>query len=119
MGWTGWTITGAGIALGVLLAAGLAIALIRGLRLKRRIAASQSMVSPLADGIHRGATDIGRGVARAEAGAAELSREIERLRVPVAELQVIGRHAWVAIMRIKGPLGWVAGIRALIKYRGR
>jgi uncharacterized membrane protein YecN with MAPEG domain len=94
MAWTGWTISGAAIALGVLVLAGLAIAVVRGLMLKRRIA-------------------------RAEGGAAELSREIERLRVPVAELQVISRYAWLAIVEIKGPLGWIAGIRALIRSRGR
>ncbi len=119
MAWTGWTISGAAIALGVLFVAGLAIAAVRGLRLKRRIGASSRRITPLADGISRGLTDIERGLARAEGGAAELSREIERLRVPVAELQVISRYAWLAIVEIKGPLGWIAGIRALIRYRGR
>ncbi len=119
MAWTGWTISGAAIALGVLVLAGLAIAVVRGLMLKRRIGASSGRITPLADGISRGLTDIERGLARAEGGAAELSREIERLRVPVAELQVISRYAWLAIVEIKGPLGWIAGIRALIRSRGR
>jgi HAMP domain-containing protein len=119
MSWTGWTISGAAIALAVLLAAGLAVAIVRGLWLKRRIAWSGRRISPIADGISAGLADIERGVARAQDGAAELGREIDRLRVPVAELQVISRHAWTAIMEIKGPLGWLAGIRALIRYRGR
>ena len=63
--------------------------------------------------------DIDAGVARAQAGADELSREIEELRVSVAELQVIGHHASVAFADLRGPLGWLAGIRALAKFRGR
>lgn len=119
MSWTGWTISGAAIALLVLLVAGLAVAVVRGLWLKRRLSWSSARISPIADGISAGLADIERGVARAQDGAAELGREIDRLRVPVAELQVISRHAWAAILEIKGPLGWLAGIRALIRYRGR
>lgn len=119
MGWTAWTISGAAIALGVLVIAGLAYAIVRGIRLKRRIGASGRAIGPLADGISRSLSQIEAGVARAEGGAAELSREIERLRVPVAELQVIGRHAALAFGEIRGPLGWLAGIRALIRHRGR
>lgn len=119
MGWVGWTVSGAAIALGVLVVAGLAIAIVRAIRLKRRISTSRGLITALADGISRGLADIEKGVARAEGGAAELSREIERLRVPVAELQVIGRHAWTAFNEIRGPLGWLAGIRALIAGRRR
>jgi hypothetical protein len=119
MGWTGWTISGAAIALGVLVVAGLGYAIVRGIGLKRRIGASGRAITPLADGISRGLSDIEAGVARAEGGATELAREVERLRVPVAELQVIGRHAMLAFGEIRGPLGWVAGIRALIRHRGR
>ncbi len=119
MGWTGWTITGAAIAMGVLVAVGLTIALVRGIRLKRRVGTTAGRITPLAAGIGRGTGDIRTGLSRAEEGAGELAREIERLRVPVAELQVIGRHALVAVAGIKGPLGWVAGIRALVRHRGR
>lgn len=119
MGWIGWTISGAAIALGVLVAAGLAYAIVRGILLKRRISASGRAITPLADGISRGLGDIEAGVARAEGGAVDLAREVERLRVPVAELQVISRHAALAFGEIRGPLGWLAGIRALIRHRGR
>lgn len=119
MGWVAWTVTAAAIALGALVVAGLAIAIVRAVLLRRRIRASRGLIGPLADDISRGLSDIEAGVARAEGGAAELSREIERLRVPVAELQVIGRHAWMAFGEVRGPLGWLAGIRALIAGRRR
>ncbi len=117
--WIGWTVSGAAIALAVLVIAGLAVAIVRAVRLKRRIGASGRAIGQLADGISRGLSDIEAGIARAEGGAQELAREVERLRLPVAELQVIGRHAALAFGEIRGPLGWVAGIRALIRHRAR
>jgi len=119
MSWVGWAVTGSAIAMVALITAGLAIAVVRGILLKRRVSATSRTVSPLVEGISVGLSDIERGVARAEAGAAVLSRDIEDLRVSVAELQVIGHHAAVAFGHIRGPLGWVAGVRSLIKYRGR
>jgi hypothetical protein len=119
MSWLGWTVTGSAIAMAVLIAAGIVIAVVRGILLKRRVSAASRAVSPLIEGISAGLSDIERGVARAEAGAATLSREIEDLRVSVSELQVIGHHAALAFGQMRGPLGWLAGVRALIKYRGR
>lgn len=119
MSWVGWTVAGCAMAMGVFILAGATIAVVRGVLLRRRVSSTSRVVSPLVDGISAGLSDIERGVARAEAGATELSKGIEDLRVSVAELQVIGRHAAVAFGHIRGPLGWVAGIRALIKYRGR
>jgi hypothetical protein len=119
MSWVGWAVTGSAIAMVALITAGLVIAVVRGILLKRRVSATSRTVSPLVEGISAGLSDIERGVARAEAGAAALSRDIEDLRVSVAELQVIGHHAALAFGHIRGPLGWVAGVRSLIKYRGR
>lgn len=119
MSWVGWTISGSAIAMGVLIAAGLAIAVVRGIRLKRRVSTASRAITPITDGISSGLADIERGVVRAEAGATQLSGEIENLRVSVAELQVITHHASMAFGHLHGPLGWLAGVRALIKYRGR
>ena len=119
MGWDSWTILGSAIALVILVAFGLAYAVVRALRLKRRVGASSLRMSPILAGISASAGQIGDGLAKAERGAQELSVEVERLRVSVAELQVITSHLLLAVKEIRGPLGWVAGIRALIKYRGR
>ncbi|MBM3634490.1 MAG: hypothetical protein FJW99_04260 [Actinobacteria bacterium] len=119
MGWNSWTITGSAIALIILLALGLAYAIVRGLRLKRRVGAAIMRMSPILAGISASAGQIEDGIAKAEEGARELSAEIERLRLRVAELQVISGHALAAIKEIRGPLGWLAGVRALVKYRGR
>ncbi len=119
MGWDSWTVLGSGIALVVLVAVGLAYAIARAVLLKRRVGRSSRRISPILDGIRASADRIEHGLATAEKGARELSAEIERLRVSVAELQVIAGHASLAFREIRGPLGWVAGIRALIKYRGR
>ena len=118
MGWVGWIVIGALITMGVLTVAGAAIAVVRGVRLRRRIAQTSVIVTPLTSGIAAVVDDIGTGVARAQTAAANLSSKIEELRVPLAELRVIGRYASVAFTGIRGPLGWIAGIRALIKYRG-
>lgn len=119
MGWDSWTILGSAIALVLLVALGLAYAIVRALRLKRRVGASSMQLSPILAGISASAGRIEDGLAKAESGAQELSVEVERLRVSVAELQVITSHALIAIKEIRGPLGWLAGVRALIKYRGR
>lgn len=119
MGWDSWTILGSAIALVALVALGLAYAAVRALRLKRRVGASSARMSPILAGISASAARIEDGLATAEKGAQELAVEVERLRVAVAELQVISSHAFIAIKEIRGPLGWLAGIRALIRYRGR
>ncbi len=105
----GWVVGGSAIAMGALILAGLAFAVVLASR----------QITPRVEGISAGMRDIDAGVARAQAGADELSREIEELRVSVAELQVIGHHASVAFADLRGPLGWLAGIRALAKFRGR
>ena len=115
----GWVVGGSAIAMGALILAGLAFAVVRGLILRRRVKSASRLITPLVEGISAGMRDIDAGVARAQAGADELSREIEELRVSVAELQVIGHHASVAFADLRGPLGWLAGIRALAKFRGR
>jgi len=119
MGWDRWTILGSAIALVLLVALGLAYVIVRALWLKRRVSASSMRISPLLAGISASAGQIEHGRAKAEKGAQELSAEVERLRVAVAELQVISSHALVAIREICGPLGWLAGVHALVKYRGR
>jgi hypothetical protein len=119
VGWTGWTIAGSAIAMGVLVALGVAYAVLKGLRLKRRVSWASRTVDPILAGIGAGVDDIGRGVARAEAGAADLSHEVEDLRVSVLELRVIGHHLLLALQDLRGPLGWIAGVRALIRFRGR
>lgn len=115
----GWVVGGAAILMGVLVVAGLAIALVRGLGLRRQVKRASGRITPLADGISEGLADIESGIARAEAGVGELSREVDALRVSVAELQVIGRHVSVVAADLRGPLGWVAGVRALVKFRHR
>ncbi|MGB0614052.1 MAG: hypothetical protein ACPGN4_07900, partial [Miltoncostaeaceae bacterium] len=70
-------------------------------------------------GIEGSAAQIEQGLARAEQGASDLAKEVERLRVAVAELQAISRHAALAIAQIRGPLRWVAGARALVRDRHR
>lgn len=115
----GWVIGGSAIFMGVLIIVGIAYAVMRALLLRRTVKATTKRVGPLTDGISAGLRDIDAGVARAQAGAEELNRELEELRVSVAELRVIGRHAQVAFAQMSGPLGWFAGIRALIKFRGR
>ena len=67
MSWVGWTVTGSAIAMAALIAAGLVIAVVRGILLKRRVSATSRTVSPLVDGISAGLSDIERGVARARA----------------------------------------------------
>ena len=119
MEWTGWTITGAAIALAVLAGAGIAYAVVRAVLLKRRVGASTRRISPVLAGIEGSAAEIEQGLARAEQGASDLAREVERLRVAVAELHAISRHAAFAIAQIRGPLRWVAGVRALVRYRRR
>ncbi len=115
----GWVVGGSAIAMGALILAGLAFAVVRGLILRRRVKSASRQITPVAESIRAGMRDIDAGVARAQAGADELSREIEELRVSVAELRVIGHHASVAFADLRGPLGWLAGIRALAKFRGR
>ena len=115
----GWVIGGSAIFMGVLIAAGIAYAAVRALLLRRTVKNTSKRVAPLKAGIDAGMRDIDAGVARAQAGAETLNHEIEQLRVSVAELRVILRHAQTAFAEISGPLGWLAGIRALIKFRGR
>ena len=115
----GWVIGGSAIFMGVLIGSGIAYAVIRALLLRRTVKSSGKRIAPLRDGISGGMRDIDAGVARAQAGAETLNHEIEALRVSVAELRVIARHAQMAFTQISGPLGWLAGIRALIKFRGR
>lgn len=115
----GWVIGGSAIFMGVLIAAGIAYAVMRALLLRRTVKSTSKQIGPLKEGISAGLRDIDAGVARAQAGAEELNRELEELRVSVAELRVIGRHAHVALTELSGPFGWLAGIRALIKFRGR
>jgi len=115
----GWVVAGSAIAMGAIIVAGLAFAVVRGLILRRRVKLASRQITPLVEGISAGMRDIDAGVARAQAGADELSREIEELRVSVAELQVIGHYASAAFADLRGPLGWLAGIRALAKFRGR
>lgn len=105
--------------MGVLIVVGIAYVVLRALLLRRTVKATSKRVRPLTQGISAGMRDIDAGVARAQAGAETLNQEIEELRVSVAELRVIGRHLQVAFAEISGPLGWLAGIRALIKFRGR
>lgn len=119
MGWDSWTILGSAIALVILVAAGLAYAIVRAVRLKRRVGASSQAITPVLAGISASAQRIEGGLSKAEAGAQALSEEVARLRVSVAELQVISAHAYVAVKQLRGPFGWLAGIRALVKYRGR
>jgi hypothetical protein len=102
-----------------LIVAGIAYAAVRAMLLRRTVKSTAKRVDPLKAGISAGMRDIDTGVARAQAGAETLNKEIEELRVSVAELRVIGKYAQVAFAEISGPLGWLAGIRALIKFRGR
>lgn len=102
-----------------LIVLGLAYVIVRGIQLKRRVGVTSRTVSPILAGIGAGVDEIERGVSRAEAGAAQLSHEVEDLRVSIEELRVIGRHLSLALQDLRGPLGWVAGVRALIRYRGR
>jgi len=115
----GWVIGGSAIFMGVLIVLGIGYAVIRALLLRRTVKSTGKRVAPLTAGISAGMRDIDAGVARAQAGAETLNHEIEELRVSVAELRVIAGHAQVAFAEIRGPLGWLAGIRALIKFRGR
>ncbi len=115
----GWTVGGAAIFMGVLIVAGISYAVIRALLLRRTVKSTGKRVRPITDGISAGLRDIDRGVATAQAGAARLSRELEELRVSVEELRVIGRYLHVALAEVRGPLGWIGGIRAVIKFRGR
>lgn len=115
----GWVIGGSAILMGVLVFAGLAIALVRGLRLRRQVKRASGRITPLADGISTGLKDIESGIVRARVGVGHLSREVDELRVSVAELQVIGRHVSLVAAGLHGPLGWLAGIRALAKFRRR
>lgn len=115
----GWVMGGSAIVMGVLIAAGIAYAAIRAVLLRRTVKSTTKRIAPLQAGITAGMRDIDAGVVRAQAGAETLNKEIEELRVAVAELRVIVRHAHVAFAEISGPLGWLAGIRALIRFRGR
>ncbi len=115
----GWVIGGSAIAMGVLTVAGLAYVSFRAILLRRRMKDASKRVAPLTAGISAGVTDIEAGVTRAQAGADTLSKEFAELQVSVAELRVIGRHAQVAFAASKGPLGWLAGIRALVKFSRR
>lgn len=115
----GWVVAGAAILMGVLILAGLAIALVRGLGLRRQVKRASGRITPLADGISVGLKDIESGIVRAQVGVGQLSREVDELRVSVAELQVIGRHVSLVAAGLRGPVGWLAGIRALVKFRHR
>lgn len=115
----GWVVGGAAIFMGVLVVAGIAYAVMRALLLRRTVKNTSKRVTPVTAGISAGLNQIDVGVATAQAGAEQLSRELEELRVSVAELRVIGHHLRVAFAEISGPIGWVGGIRALIKFRAR
>ena len=82
MSWVGWTVTGSAIAMAALIAAGLVIAVVRGILLKRRVSATSRTVSPLVDGISAGLSDIERGVARAEALRNAPDPSADGFRVP-------------------------------------
>ena len=115
----GWVIGGSAIFMGVLIIAGIGYAVMRAVLLRRTVKSTSKRITPIANGISAGMRDIDRGVATAQQGAEELSRELEELRVSVAELRVIGRRLHVALAELSGPIGWVGGIRALIKFRRR